>query len=33
MKTLAMLTMLLSIFTGLYVRFLIWFSDLGELFY
>lgn len=33
MKTFAMLTMLLSIFTSLYVRFLIWFSDLEDLFY
>jgi hypothetical protein len=33
MKTLAMLAMLVSIFAGLYVRFLIWFTNLGDLFY
>jgi len=33
MKTFAMLAVIVSIFAGLYVRFLIWFTDLGELFY
>jgi hypothetical protein len=31
MKTLAMIAVLGSIFTTLYVKFLIWFTDLGTL--
>jgi hypothetical protein len=33
MKTLAMFVLLLSIFQKLYVHFLIWFTDLGSIFY